>query len=385
MLTTSAFRRGLRRFLIASTAIVMPSLALADINVGIILPATGSTAALGIPMKNALALAPATIGGEKVNYIMTDDASDPGSATSHARRLITEDKVDVIIGSGMTGAAIAVAGVAFENEVPQLSTSPIPLPPGRDTWTFRMPQNVKLMVGALLDHMKTKGVKTVGFIGFTDAWGDQVLNDFKSLLGTSGISVIAEERYARADTSVTGQVLKVLSAKPDVILVGASGTAAALPEIALRERGFKGQIYQSHGAVSLDMIRIGGAAVEGTILASGPVVVAEQLPDSSPVKKAGLDFIAKYDEKYGAGSRNQFSAHSYDAILALMRVLPVALKSAKPGTKEFRAAIKTALETEKNIVATHGVYNFTKDDHFGLDTTGRVLITIEGGKWKLMP
>ncbi|PWC35177.1 ABC transporter substrate-binding protein [Azospirillum sp. TSO22-1] len=377
--------RGLRRVLLAAgVAAALPGAALADVTVGLIVPATGSTAALGIPAKNTAALFPETIAGEKLRVIVVDDASDPTTATTQARRLVTEEKVDVLLGSVMTGAAIAVAGVARESEVPQLSLSPIDLPAGADKWTFRMPQNVTLMAKAVIAHMRANNVKTVGFIGFSDAWGDFWLRDLKALADASGFKLVAEERYARADTSVTGQALKLLAARPDAILVGASGTAAALPQITLRERGYKGPIYQTHGAVTHDFIRIGGAAVEGAILASGPVMVADQLPEGHPVRAVASDYVTKYEAKYGANTRTQFGAHTNDAIEVLKRVVPVALKTAKPGSKEFRAALRDALENEKEIPASQGVYNFTKDDHFGLDQRGYVLLTIEKGGWKLL-
>lgn len=358
--------------------------ALADVTIGVIMPATGSTAALGVPVKNSLFVVPEEIGGEKVKLVIGDDASDPTMATTLARRMVTEDKVDVLIGSVMTGAAIAVAGVAQENEVVQLALSPINLPPGRDTWTYRMPQQVALMAEPVFQHMRDNQVKAVGFIGFSDAWGDFWINEMKKVADQYGLKVVAEERYARADTSVTGQVLKLVSARPDAVLIGASGTAAALPHMGLRERGFAGLIYQTHGAATQDLIRIGGKAVEGAVLPTGPVLVAEQLPDGAPTKKPGLDYVGRYEAKQGANSRTQFGAHFNDAIEVLKRVVPVAMKSAKPGTKEFHLALKTALESEKDIAASHGVYNFTASDHFGLDQRGRVLLTIKDGKWQLL-
>lgn len=365
-------------------AAFLPTAASADVTIGVIAPTTGSTAALGIPVKNSMMFFPDEIGGEKLKVILVDDASDPTMATTLARKLITEDKADVLVGSVMTGAAIAVAGVALESEVVQLSLSPINLPPGRDTWTFRMPQQVALMAEPVFEHMAANKVKTVGFIGFSDAWGDFWLKELQAAAAPRNLKIVAEERYARADTSVTGQALKLVAARPDAILVGASGTAAALPQLALRERGYKGLVYQTHGAATQDLIRIGGAAVEGAVLPTGPMLVPEQLPDSSVIKKPGLEYVAKYEEKFGAGTRTQFGGHLYDSIQVLKRVIPVALKSAKPGTKEFRTAIKTALESEKDIVAAHGVYNFTKDDHFGLDRRGRELLTIKDGKWLLL-
>jgi branched-chain amino acid transport system substrate-binding protein len=358
--------------------------AMAEIKVGVTIPATGSAAALGVPGKNAFTeMFPKEIGGEPVNLILLDDASDPGQATTNARRLITEDKVDVIIGSSITPSSVAVAGVALENGVPHFTQSPIGLPPERMKWTFVMPQKVSLMAQAVFDHMKAAGVKTVGYIGFSDSWGDLWVNEFKNLAVPMGMTMAVEERYARADTSVAGQVLKIVAAKPDVVLVGASGTGAALPQIALRERGFKGTIYHTHGAVTKAFIKIAGAAAENAILVSGPLVVADQLPPS-PQQAIGAAHIKAYEAKFGAGSITQFSGHATDVGEILKRVVPIALKKAKPGTKEFRDALLAAIESEKEIPATHGVFNFTPTDHFGLDNRGRVLLTVKNGDWAIV-
>ena len=363
---------------------LLPGFALADVNIGLIIPLTGTTAALGIPVKNSLFVAPEQIAGEKVNLIVGNDNSDPTMATTLARRMISEDKVDVLLSSPMTGASIAIAGVALEQEVVQLSLSPIELPPGRDTWTFRMPEETSLILRPVFDHMIANKVKTVAFIGFSDPLGDQFFRELKRVADKDGLKIVAEERYARADTSVTGQALKIVAARPDAVLIGASGTAAALPQLALAERKYTGRVYQTHGAALFDLIRVGGASSEGVILPAGPILVAEQLPESAMNKKAALEYVTKYEEKFGPHSRTQFGAHFNDAILVLKRVIPVALKTAKPGTKEFRVALKDALESEKEIVASQGVFNFTKTDHNGLDERSRVLLVIKDSKWVLI-
>ena len=370
--------------MLTAAVLGLPASARADIKVGVTVAATGSAAALGGPAKNTFTeLWPKEIGGQKVTVILLDDASDPGQATTNARKLITEENVDVIVGSSITPSSMAVAGVALEAGVPHFTQSPVGLPPGRDKWTFMMPQKVSLMAAAVFEHMKANKATTVGYIGFSDSWGDLWIREFKALAEPMGLKLVAEERYARADTSVAGQALKLVAAKPDVILVGASGTGAALPQIALRERGFTGLIYQTHGAVTKDFIRIAGKSAEGVILPSGPLVVAELLPDS-PQKAAALEHLKAYEAKYGAGTITQFSGHAYDVAQILKRAVPVALKSAKPGTKEFREALLKAIEGEKEIAASHGVYNFTAADHAGLDNRGRVLLTIKDGNWALV-
>ena len=357
--------------------------ALADITIGVSLPLTGPTSALGIPCKNGIELWPKTIAGQKLNVIILDDATDPTMGVKHARRFVTEDKVDLIVGSAATPIAAAMSDVAAEGQTVQLMLSPVNLPEGKGAWSFRMPQSTAGMAHAMVEHMTKNAVKTVGFIGYTDAYGESWLKDFTAVAEPAGIKVVATERFARADTSVTAQALKLSTANPDAILVVASGSGAAMPEMAIVERGYKGKIYQTHAAATRDLMRIGGKSVEGTFVVSGPAVIAEQLPDSHPSKKLAIDFVTKYEKAQGAGNRNQFAGHAYDMLVTLEKVLPGALKKGKPGTKEFRAAIKEGMETMGRTVFAHGVMNWTPTDHWGFTNETGVMLKVVNGDWKV--
>ena len=306
---------------------------------------TGPAAALGIPERNALEFVAKEIGGVPLKVIVLDDGGDPTNATTNARRFVTESKADIIMGSSTTPPTIAMSNVANEAGIPHIGLAPFPITPERAKWSVSMPQPIPIMGKVLYEHMKAHNVKTVGYIGYSDSYGDLWFNDFKAQGVPMGMTLVDEERFARPDTSVAGQVLKLVAANPDAILVGASGTAAGLPQTALRERGYKGLIYQTHGAASMDFIRIAGKAAEGVLMASGPVMDPEDQPDSALTKKPGLALDKAYEAKYGPNSRSQFAGHSYDAFLVLERVIPVALKKAKPGTPEFREAIRQALLT----------------------------------------
>lgn len=370
------------RTLVASAAALLVTLpALADITVGISLPLTGPASGLGIPMQNQFKLWPATVAGEKLKVIILDDATDPTKGVQNARRFVTDEKVDLIIGSAATPVAIPMAAVAAESGTVQLAASPAALPPGKDAWTFRLPQSTSVMAYPIVTLMRKQGVKTVGFLGYSDAYGEQWLKDFTALAEKSGIKVVAAERFARTDTSVTAQALKLAAANPDAMLVVASGSGAAMPQKGLVERGYKGKVYQTHAAATRDLMRIGGKDVEGTYVVSGPAVVGELLPDSHPSKPVAIDFVTKYEKAYGAGSRNQFAGHSYDALLVLEKVVPVALKKAKPGTPEFRAALKDAIEGMGRMVFAHGIMNWTKDDHWGYTTKTGVILKVVNGDW----
>ncbi|HLG80722.1 MAG TPA: ABC transporter substrate-binding protein [Bradyrhizobium sp.] len=352
-----------------------------EITIGISITTTGPGAALGIPERNALDFVPKEIGGVPLKVIVLDDGGDPTTATTNARRFVTESKADVIMGSSITPPTIAVSNVANEAGIPHFGLAPFPITPERSKWSVDMPQPVPIMGKVLYEHMKKHNVKTVGYIGYSDSYGDLWFNDLKKQGVPMGMTIVDEERFARPDTSVTGQVLKLLAANPDAILVGASGTAAALPQTELRDRGYKGLIYQTHGAASMDFIRIAGKAAEGMIMASGPVMSPETQPDSALTKKPGLALDTAYEAKYGPNSRSQFAGHSYDAFEVLKRVIPVALKTAKPGTAEFREAIRQAFLTEREIPASQGVYNFTEADRYGLDDRARIILTVKDGKY----
>lgn len=352
-----------------------------DINIGVTLAITGPAAALGVPERNALEFVPTEIGGVKIKTTVLDDAGDATNATTNARRFVTETKADVIIGSSTTPPSVAVSTVANEAGIPHFSLAPMPLTPERTKWTAVLPQPIPIMGKVLYDHMKKNNVKTVGFIGFSDSYGDLWLNDFKAQGVAGGLQLTAEERFARPDTSVTGQALKLVAAKPDAILIAASGTGAGLPQITLRERGYTGLIYQTHGAATMDFVRIAGKAAEGVIMASGPVMAPEGQPDSALTKKPGMALNTAYEGKYGANTRSQFAGHAYDAFEVLKRVIPVALKAGKPGTPEFRDALRVALTTERDIAASQGVYNITEKDRYGLDDRSRIILTVKDGKY----
>jgi branched-chain amino acid transport system substrate-binding protein len=378
-----------KTLIVGLMASAFAALAHADINVGVTVSATGPAASLGIPEKNTFALMPTTIGGQKVNYIVLDDASDTTTAVKNMCKLVSEDKVDVVVGSTITPNSLAMIDVAAEAETPMISMAAssriVDTSNPKVKWVFKTPQNDIQMSTAIVGHMTTHGVKTVAFIGFADAYGEGWFQEFSKVAEARKIQIVANERYDRRDTSVTGQVLKIMAAKPDAVLIAGSGTPAALPEVALVERGYKGRFYQTHGVANNDFLRVGGKSVEGTFLPAGPVLVAAQLPDSNPIKKVALDYVNKYEAAYGKGSVSTFGAHAWDAGVLLSNAVPAALKKAKPGTKEFRAALRDALENLKNVTLSQGIVNMSPLDHLGFDQRARVMVEIENGAWKLQP
>jgi branched-chain amino acid transport system substrate-binding protein len=368
---------------------VITGAAWADIQIGVTVSSSGPAASLGIPEKNTIALMPTTIAGQKVNYIVLDDASDTTNAVVNARRFVSEHKVDVIIGSTTTPNSLAMIDVAAEAQTPMISiaaSSRIVEPvDAKRRWVFKTPQNDIMMALAIVQHMVAAGVKTVGYVGFADAYGEGWYQEFSKIAAIKGLQVLGNERYNRSDTSVTAQVLKLTSAAPDAVLIGASGTPAVLPQRTLVERGYAGKIYQTHGVANADFLRVGGKDVEGTLLPAGPVLVAAQLPADHPVKKSALDYVNKYEAANGKGTVSTFGAHCWDIGLLLQAAVPVALKKAQPGTPEFRSALRDALEATREVAGAHGIFNMSPNDHLGLDQRARVMVKIENGSWKYQP
>ncbi|MDE2418941.1 MAG: ABC transporter substrate-binding protein [Burkholderiales bacterium] len=379
------FKKSLIALLVSAT----PLVTLADITVGVTISATGPAASLGIPEKNTIALMPKTIAGQKVNYIVLDDASDTTAAVSNTRKLISENKVDVILGSTTTPNSLAMIDAVSESQTPMISIAASSLitepQDAKKRWVFKTPQNDIMMALAIAEHMANAGVKTVAFIGFSDAYGEGWHREFAKVADLKNLKIIANERYSRTDTSVTGQVLKIIASKPDAVLVAGSGTPAALPQKTLKERGYGGKMYQTHGVANGDFLRVGGKDVEGTFLPAGPVLVAEQLPANHPVKKSALAYVAAYEAAYGKGSVSTFGAHAWDAGLLMTAAVPVALKKAQPGTPAFRTALRDAMEGVKEMAGAHGIFNMSATDHMGLDQRGRVMVKIENGTWKYQP
>jgi len=377
------------RLLLLTAIMATVAPAYADINVGVTVSATGPAASLGIPEKNTIALLPKTIGGQKMNYIVLDDASDTTAAVTNTRKFLAEHKVDVILGSTVTPASLGMIDVVAEALTPMVSmaaSSRIVEPmDAKRKWVFKTPQNDIMMSLSIAEHMQKTGIKTVGFIGFSDAYGEGWSQEFAKAAALKGLTVVANERFGRTDTSVTGQTLKLIAARPDAVLVAGSGTPAALPQKSLKERGYTGKMYQTHGVANADFLRVGGKDVEGTFLPAGPVLVADQLPASNPVRKSALAYVAAYEAAYGKGTVSTFGAHAWDAGLLMSTAVPVALKKAQPGTPEFRAALRDALEQTKELPGAHGIFTMSPTDHLGLDQRARVMVKIENGTWKYQP
>lgn len=358
----------------------------ADLKVGVSVSLSGPNSSLGVlyakGVQAALAYKP-EVEGRKIQLIVLDDGSDPTTAGRNARKLVNEDKVDVLMGTSGVPAAIAMSQVARDAEVPMIGLTPIMVDPAQNSWVVTVAQPAELMIDAVVQHMARDGVKTVGYLGFSDAWGDLVYDALMKSAEPNGIKVLGNERYARSDSSVTGQVLKLMSTRPDAIMTGGAGTPGALPFLTLAERGFKNPVYGQHALINPDFVRVVGAAGQGALMSTGPVIVAEQLPEDYPTKQITLDFREVYKKTHGADTRDAYSAYSFDGWLVFADA--AARAQGEPGTPEFRKSLRDAIFETKELVGTHGVYNFKPGDLYGVDERARVMVKLDQGNWKLVP
>jgi branched-chain amino acid transport system substrate-binding protein len=376
------------RLTVFAFALLTPLAVQAQLKIGVIASATGPTAAVGIPQKNSAALLPKKIGNLDVEYTVLDDASDSTQTVVLIKKLLVEQKVDAIIGPSGSPNSMAALQFVAESKTPMLApvgTTAVVLPMDEQKrWVFKTTQNDSLICEALVAHMVKKGVKTVGFLGFGDAYGESWYRVFVPMIEKAGIKLIVNERFQRTDQSVIGQATKIAAANPDAVLIGAAGGPTVLPHTTLVERGYKGQIYQTHGAATPDFVRLGGKAVDGAVMAASLMLVLPEVPDANPSKKVVQDYIAGYEKLYGAKPAT-FGANVFDAGLLLQRAVPEAQKRAQPGTEAFRVALRDALEGTRELVGTQGVYNMSAADHSGFDKRGRELMQLTGGVWRLIP
>lgn len=359
-----------------------------EIKIGFITSLSGPVSSLGIPYAKGMqagAVYRAEAGGHKLRLIQLDDGSDPSTAARNARKLVEEEKVDVLIGSSSVPGSMAVAAVARESKTPMIAINPVNFSGEDGAWTVTTAQPASLMVGAVVEAMKKAGVKSVGYIGFSDSWGDLVYDGLTKSAEGAGIKVATNERYARADTSVAGQVLKIVAARPDAVITGGSGTPGALPYLALAERGYKGPIYGTHALINPDFVRVAGPSAQGLLAPTGPIIVADQLPANYPTRKISLEFRSVYQQVHNAPSTDGFSAYAFDAWLVLSDAAGRVASKAEPGTAAYRQALKDAIFSTKELVGTHGVFNFKPGSVYGVDERARVIVKLDKGVWKLQP
>lgn len=360
----------------------------AEIVLGALLSLTGPGAGLGIPERNTIELLPKTIAGETVRWVVLDDASDPAAAVRAARKMIDEEHVDAILGPSTTANSLALLDPASASSVPFISlsgSSAVNEPPGGTRrWAFKLIPSERVATIQLVDHMLAHGEKRLAHIGFANALGDGYIKALSAQAAERGIENVIDVRYNPNDTSVTPQVLRVLATKPDAVFIAASASPATTPIIALRNRGYTGPIYTVQGIAGPDALRVGGKALNGVMFSSVPVLVAEQMPQDSPVRAPALAYVDAYEGRYGPGSRSLFGATMWDSFLLVSAATPPALAGGKPGTAAFRTALREAMEHVTALPGCEAIFTLSPQDHSGADANSQVMVEIHDGTYRIL-
>lgn len=372
---------------LAFLAVAWASTARADITVGAVLSLTGPAASLGIPERNTIELLPRTMAGQPVRWVVLDDASDTTAAVRAVRKLVDEERVDVILGPSNTPNSLAVLDAAAGTPMVSLagSASVIEPPEGARRWAFKLTPTERIATGQVAEHMAANGIRTIASIGFANSFGDGYISAMEAEAAARGIRPLLQVRYNLTDTSLTPQALRLIQARPDAIFVAGSGTPGVAPMIELRARGYTGPIYTNQGIANPDALRVGGRALDGTRFSAVPVLVAEQLPDGAPVKASALAYVRAYEAKHGPGSRSLFGAIIWDAFFLADAGAKVAMEQAQPGTPEFRLALRNAMERVQGLAGAQAVFNLTPTDHSGAEASSQVMVEVRDGGYRILP
>lgn len=374
--------------LVAALAAGVGTASAAGYKIGFVDSLSGPDSSLGIPYQKGLKAGYAfqhTVHGEPVQVVTIDDTSDPTQAQLAVRKLVTQDHVDAIIGSANSANDTAMMAVAQELKVPMVALAPIrPTGPNTD-WAITVVQPVPLMVSTVMKRLKRDGIKTIGMIAFSDTSGDLFTAEGKKAAAEEGIKVVAEERYATNATSVTGQIAKILQHHPQAIINYGSAGPGALPMLALAQLGYKGPVFGDPSLLSKSFVDLAGAAGNGVIISAGPVAVADQLPHNNPIRAVALKFDHIYAEVNHAPPADAFSSYAYDGWLLLMNAMDRVPKDVASGTPEYRAKLRDALYSVRDLVGTQAVYNFHPGNTYGVDQRSMVLVKLENGKWHYVP
>lgn len=358
----------------------------ANYKVGFITSLSGPEAGLGVAYQKGMKAAYAyqsEVNGRKITLIQMDDETNPTVADRDAHKLVNQEHVDVIIGTANVPDSTAIASVAYRLKTPMIALAPIALQGERASWTVTVPQPVPLMVDAVMKRAKADGVKTVAVIGFADAAGDLFSGAVHAAAKREGIAVVADERFATSDTSVTGQILRILQKHPDAIVDTGAGGPGALPVLELAKLGRKIPVYGTHAMMSEDFVRIAGKAGDGVVAPAGPFMVAAQLPSSNPMRQISLDFGHVYERVNHEVADQAFPSYSFDAWLIFLDAVKRVPPNVQPGTEAFRAALHEALYNTRELIGTQAIYNFRPGDTYGVDARAAVMVRLQGGKWVL--
>ena len=381
--------------LLALALLLTPAALAQTLRIGAAAAATGAASALGEPEANTFRMlqdqinAAGGIGGVPVEIVFLDTASDTAQAVTNVSRLIQEEDVHVVICCTISANSLAIIDTVQEAGVPNISLAAaanIIEPVEERYWVFKTPQTDRLMIGGIVQDMQRSGLRTLAYLAIDDAYGEGGLTELNAAIAGTDIEVVAIERYGRSDTNVTAQVLSATRSRPDAVLIWGVVRDTALVVEELANRGYDGQVYVSHGVGNPSFLELAGDAAEGVRLPIGPMIVVDELPEDSEIRPVAAAYVAEYEALFGEGTASTFGGHAWDAVKAVELALLHALEQGEldwDDTASVRQALRDALEDMGPFVGVGGVFDFTAEDHLGLDERALVIVKIRGGDWTL--
>jgi branched-chain amino acid transport system substrate-binding protein len=352
------------------------------IKIGAVLDVTGAGASLGGPERNTLQMlteqvnAQGGINGRRIELTVLDNQSKEDEAAKAITRLINETKVDIVLGATRTGTSLAMVPTAEQAKMPMISLAANRKIVDGSKWVFKTAQNDSVVVEKLIAYMAKKGWKTIGLMRDASAFGEGVADLINQTGSSQGVKVVEETRFAPDATSFDEQLLPLREARADVNLIWGIPPAAGLATKRYRELRVTTPLLQSHGVGNQAFLEAAGPAADGVVFPIGRLLVADQLPDSDPQKQVLNQFVESYRAKFG-NPPSTFAGHAWDGFSLAVDAFKAV------GTDKQK--VRDHLEGRTGFVGISGVFNFTGDDHSGLDPKALVMVEVKDGKWTLAP
>ena len=360
------------------------ALAQEPVRIGAFLSVTGGAAFLGDPEQKTLEMyvervnAAGGVLGRKVQLTVYDSAGDAEKARTFAKRLIEQDKVDMLVGGSTTGETMAVVPIAEQAGVPfvSLAGAVVIVEPVKK-WVFKTPHTDRMACEKIFVDMQARKLSKVALISGTGGFDKSMRGECLKVAPKYKIEVLADETYGAADTDMTAQLTKIRAA-PGVqaVLNAGFGQGPAIVTRNYKQIGLSLPLYQSHGVASKEFIKLAGDAAEGVRLPAAALLVADVLPDSDTQKKVVVDYKHAYEGRYKS-EVSTFGGHAYDGLM-------LALDAVKKAGGTDKARVRDALEATKGYVGTGGVVNMSAQDHMGLDLTAFRMLEVRKGDWTLV-
>jgi branched-chain amino acid transport system substrate-binding protein len=368
---------------LAASFAVAPATAQQPIRIGSFLAVTGPASFLGDPELKTLQMlveqvnAGGGVLGRKVELVHYDSAGDAEKARTFTKRLIEQDKVDVIVGGSTTGETMAAVPLAEQAGMPfvSLAGAVVIVEPVKK-WVFKTPHTDRMACDKVFVDMKARGLTKAALISGSGGFDKSMRAQCQQVAGNHGVQIVADETYGAADTDMTAQLAKIKGSGAQAVLNAGFGQGPAIVTRNYRQVGLSQPLYQSHGVASKDYVKLSGDAAEGVRLPAAALLVADLLAAGDPQKPVVTAYRDAYQKRWG-GEVSTFGGHAYDGAMLYLNALKVAGDTDK-------ARVRDAIEATKGYVGTGGVVNMSPTDHMGLDLSAFRLLEVKGGTWSLV-